>query len=310
MRSWLRSMVLLACVLGSAALVPVSANAAIVGISDQNASMFANPLFAPLQIKYARYVTPWDVGLKPDSPEAAALKQWVSAAQTAGVRPMIAFEHSAGDQCPSQPCTLPSPSEYLAAIQAFRAQYPQITTLTTWNEANHDTQPTARSSFDTAALYNVLANNCRGCTIVAADVLDNFGDFSRKMGLWLKHFASAAPTARLWGLHNWSDVNRFNTIGLDTMLKSVKGNIWLTETGGIDSFITQLGTTSFKPSEARAVKAMNYLFDDVIPHSKRVKRVYVYNWLSQPTNRWDSGLLDHSGNPRPTYDVLKKHATR
>ena len=300
---------LVASALLCAALVPSSASAVGIGISDQNASMFSSPLFAPLNIKYARYVTPWDVALNPGSPPAQALDQWLAGAQAAGVSPMIAFERRAGDQCPNQPCYLPDPSEYLQAFLAFRAKYPQIKTISVWNEANHSTQPTFRSSFDAAQLYLVVARHCSGCTIVAADVLDNFSDFSEKMGKWLRSFSSIAPQARVWGLHNWSDVNRFQTVGLDTMLKSVKGDIWLTETGGINSFITQAGTKSFKPSESRAVKAMNFLFDDVIHHSPRVRRVYVYNWLSQPTNRWDSGLLDHDGNPRGTYDVLKKHST-
>jgi hypothetical protein len=282
----------------------------VIGISDQNASMFSNPLFGPLNIKYARYVTPWDVALNPDSDAAHKLDAWLAAAQAAGVSPMIAFERRASDQCPNQPCYLPDPSEYLQAFLAFRAKYPQIKTISVWNEANHSTQPTFRSSVDAAQLYLVVARHCAGCTIVAADVLDNFADFSKKMAHWLKTFASVAPQARLWGLHDWSDVNRFQTVGLDAMLKAVKGDIWLTETGGIDSFITQSGVTSFKPSAARAVKAMDYLFDTESRRSSRVKRVYVYNWVSEPTNRWDSGLLDHSGNARGTYDVLKKHSAR
>jgi hypothetical protein len=301
---------LLASVLVCAALVPTSANAVGIGISDQNASMFANPLFGALDIKYARYVTPWDVALNPDSPAAKNLDAWLAGAQAAGVSPMIAFERRAGDQCPNQPCYLPDPSEYLQAFLAFRAKYPQIKTVSVWNEANHSTQPTFRSSVDAAQLYLVVARHCSGCTIVAADVLDNFSDFSQKMSKWLRTFSSVAPRARLWGLHNWSDVNRFEEVGLKAMLKSVKGDVWLTETGGINSFITQAGTKSFKPSESRAVKAMNWLFDDVVDYSRRVKRVYVYNWLSEPTNRWDSGLLDHNGHPRRTYDVLKKHSTR
>ena len=301
---------LLAGALLCAALLPSSASAVGIGISDQNASMFSSPLFAPLDVKYARYVTPWDVALHPDSPSARALDQWLAGARAAGVSPMIAFEHRAEDQCPNQPCYLPDPSEYLQAFLAFRAKYPQIKTISVWNEANHSTQPTFRSSIDAAQYYLVVARHCSGCTIVAADVLDNFSDFSKKMAHWLKTFASVAPRARLWGLHNWSDVNRFNTDGLDAMLKAVKGDVWLTETGGIDSFITQAGTKSFKPSEARAAKAMGFLFRKIVRRSRRVRRVYVYNWLSQPTNRWDSGLLDHDGHPRKTYDILKRYSSR
>jgi hypothetical protein len=63
-------------------------------------------------------------------------------------------------------------------------------------------------------------------------------------------------------------------------------------------------------SEARAAKAVRYLFDRIVPMSRRIKRVYVYNWLSQPENRWDSGLIDHDGHTRKTYDQVKKRSTR
>jgi hypothetical protein len=93
------------------------------------------------------------------------------------------------------------------------------------------------------------------------------------------------------------------------MLETVRGSVWLTETGGIVAFTTADGRPSFHPSAARAAKAMKYLFSRIIPSSRRIKRVYVNNWLSQPTNRWDSGLVDHSGRPRAIYDVVKAYAT-
>jgi hypothetical protein len=155
--------------------------------------MFANPLFGALDIRYGRYVTPWDVALNPDSPAAKKLDAWLAGAQAAGVSSLIAFERRAGDQCPNQPCYLPDPSEFLQAFLAFRAKYPQIKTVSVWNEANHSTQPTFRSSVDAAQLYLVVARHCSGCMIVAADVLDNFSDFSQKMSKWLRTFSSVAP---------------------------------------------------------------------------------------------------------------------
>jgi len=303
----------LAVAAAALALVTVasSANAAVrIGISDQNVSMFDNPLFAPLEIRYARYVTPWDVALKPDSLEAAALDQWLAAARAAGVQAMVAFQHSAGDNCPREPCTLPDPADFRRAFLAFRAKYPQIKVLSTWNEANHSTQPTYRDPVVAAQYYLVMRRHCRGCTIVAADVLDNYADHSQKMAKWLTTFSSVARSARLWGIHNWADTNRFTTDGIKAMLRAVKGDVWLTETGGIVEFTTQAGSRSFKPSDARAAKAMRYLFQRIVPISKRIKRVYVYNWLSHPTNRWDSGLIDHNGRKRQMYDVLKRYSTR
>ncbi len=287
------------------ALVPAATASAKpkIGISDQNVSMFSDPLFQPLNLKYARYVTPWDVALKPDSLPALALDAWLKAARADGVRVMVAFERSAGDACPRKPCSAPDPADYRTAIKAFRAKYPQIKTLSTWNEANSPTQPVYRDPIMAAQYYLALKQECPSCTIVAADVLDN-----RIEAKWLKTFSTAAPDARLWGLHNWSDANRFKTDGLQAMLDTVKGSVWLTETGGIVAFQTIDGRQSFHPSDARAAKAVKYLFQKIVPSSKRIKRVYIYNWLSAPTNRWDTGLLDHSGRKRAMYDVVKRYA--
>jgi hypothetical protein len=290
------------------AVAPAGAAAAStppIGISDQNVSTLKDPLFTALGLRYARYVTPWNVALQPTSLSALALDAWLAEASATGISPMIVFEHSAGDNCPHEPCTKPTEPQFAAAFRAFRAKYPQLRTLTVWNEANHSTQPTYKDPIMAAQYYKIVKAGCRGCTIVAADVLDNTIEER-----WLGTFSSVARTARLWGLHNWGDVNHFRTSGLKAMLETVRGDIWLTETGGIVAFTTADGRPSFHPSAARATKAMTYLFRKIVPSSRRIKRIYVYNWLSQPTNRWDSGLIDHSGRTRQIYDVVKKYAAR
>jgi hypothetical protein len=294
----------LALLLAALALVPAASAAAKaipVGLSDQNVSTFTDPLFAPLGMRYARYVTPWDTVTKPQY-ATEKLDAWITAAQVAGVQPLISFEHSAGDNCPHSPCKKPTKAEYTAAFRAFRAKYPQINVISPWNEASHVTQPTYKRPDLAAAYYRVVAANCQGCTVVAADVLD-----TRNMGSWLQAFVKAAPEARLWGLHNYGDTNRFRTSGLDTLLETVKGNVWLTETGSIISFTTSTGKVSFKADQTRAAKAMNYLFGKLVPRSGRIKRIYIYNWLSDPTNRWDSGLVGHDGKKRKVYDIVQRY---
>jgi polysaccharide biosynthesis protein PslG len=295
----------LAALLVALALVPAAASAAApipVGLSDQNPGAFTDPLFAPLGIRYARYVTPWDVSVKPQL-ATERLDAWIVAAETAGVEPLISFEHSATDKCPDSPCKAPTVAAFTAAFNAFHAKYPEIDDISAWNEASHVTQPTFRRPALAAAYYRAVVDNCQFCTVVAADLLDT----SPHMEEWLTAFAKAAPEADLWGLHNYGDANYFRTKGIDTVLKTVKGDVWLTETGSIVSFTTASGKVSFKPSQARAAKAMSYLFDDVVPHSSRIKRVYVYNWLSDPKNRWDSGLVGHDGKPRKIYDIVKQY---
>ncbi len=180
-----------------------------------------------------------------------------------------------------------------------------MTTLSPWNEASHVTQPTYRYPRRAARYYLATKRVCRTCTIVAADVLD-----TRFMQGWLQKFLKVAPNARLWGLHNYGDTNRFRTSGLDTLLATVEGDVWLTETGSIIAFTTSDGRESFKHDQKRAAKAMKYLFTRLVPRSSRIKRVYVYNWRSDPANRWDSGLVGYKGEKRRVYDIVKRYAKR
>jgi hypothetical protein len=273
-----------------------------IGISEQNATMFGDPLFAPLGLRYARYVTPWNAASTPGSYAAEQLDRWITAARAAGVSPLISFEHMGNEDCPRDPCVLPSKTAYRAAFRAFHTLYPDVTSISPWNEANHASQPTAKKPAAAAAYYEIVKSECPTCQVVAADVLD-----MTNMEKWLTAFVKAAPEARLWGMHNYGDANRFRTSGLATYLKVTKGSVWLTETGAITSFTTTAGVVSFKKSDSRAVKAMNYLLGTLVPSSSRIKRVYIYNWGSDPTNRWDSGLLDSAGKARPVYGIVKTY---
>jgi hypothetical protein len=273
-----------------------------VGISEQNATMFTDPLFAPLGVKYARYVTPWNAASSPGSYAAEQLDKWITAARAAGVSPLISFEHLANEDCPRDPCVLPSQTAYRAAFTAFHAKYPDVTSISPWNEANHPSQPTYKKPAVAAQYYEIVKSVCPSCEVVAADVLD-----MTNMEKWLVAFVKAAPEARLWGMHNYGDANRFRTSGLATYLKVTKGDVWLTETGAITSFTTTSGVVSFKKSDSRAVKAMTYLLDTLVPSSSRIKRVYIYNWGSDPKNRWDSGLIDNLGKARKVYGIVKTY---
>jgi hypothetical protein len=299
---------LLLAVAAAAALaaVPAAASAQTtripVGISDQNALTFSNPLFGPLGMQYGRYVTPWDVMKDPTSYDAQQLDEWLTAAEEAGVEPLVSFNHSTGDDCPRRPCHKPTAAQYRKMFDAFMAKYPDVTTISPWNEANHMAQPTYKRPDLAALYYHVVKQECPACTVVAADALDisNIAD-------WLAAFAKKAPDARLYGMHNYGDTNHFETDGIKTVLKTVKGDIWLTETGAITSFVTSSGKVSFRPSDARAAKAMSYLFTKLLPVSSRIKRVYLYHWGADPKNRWDSALVDKTGKPRRVYSIVKSY---
>lgn len=282
--------------------VPAAKRLPKVGISDQQSVTFSDPNFTVLRLRYARYVVPWNgITTEPERTDA-----WMQAARAAGVRPLIAFNHARGDLCPKRPCSAPSVSRYLRAFRAFRKKYPWVRDYTPWNEANHSTQPTGKKPKLAAQYYNAMRRACRRCKITAADVLDQ-NNMRRWVTEFLKH-AKGRP--RLWGLHNYRDTNRFRDKGTSLLLGLVKGEVWMTETGGIFSFETQAGVKALRPSASRAKRAMAFMFKLAQKHYKRVKRVYIYQWRKNfDGDRFDAGVVTFEGTPRPSYDVLSLHAT-
>jgi hypothetical protein len=279
---------------------PAPGTGALLGIADQKPQTFSDPLFRKLGVARSRLNTPWNSVFT----EPQRLDQWLSAARAAGVEPLIAFEHARGDACPAQPCRLPTVAAYTRAVSAFHKRYPWVHLLQPWNEANSATQPTGKHPERAAAYYLAVRKVCPGCVITTADVLDG-----SNLERWLGRFKSAlngSPTP-LWGLHNYSDTNRFRTSGTKRMLASVRGEIWLTEAGGIVSFMTSDGRTALPYDENRAARAIRFLFS-LARLSPRITRIYVYQWkIDFPGNRFDAGLVGPDGKPRPSLQVLLQH---
>jgi hypothetical protein len=157
-----------------------------------------------------------------------------------------------------------------------------------------------------AAYWRKLTRECPGCRILAAEVLD-----MPNMTSWVKAFRRAAKVEpRYWGIHNYIDANRLRTTGTRRLLKAVKGQVWFTETGGIVSRTNRRKVT-FPESAEHAAMATRFLFDDLIPLSRRITRVYLYHWNSEPGPKtWDSGLIGPTGKPRPAYRVLQRVLAR
>jgi hypothetical protein len=272
----------------------------VVGVADQNASTFRQPLYRQLGLRISRLVVPWNAAL--DSNRRVWVRGWLAAAQRAGVEPLVAFGRFSG-----QSIRPPSVAAYRRAFRAFRAAFPSVRTYTPWNEANHQAQPTFRRPGLAARYYEVMRANCPGCRILAADVLDN-----HSAPKWLRQFlgALAGPAPQLWGLHNYIDVNRHHRIassGTARVLATVPGQVWLTEVGGL------VKTAALPYNEKRAAGAIRYLFTIAAALSNRIARVYVYNWHGVVTARgarrhplvWDSGLIEPNGRPRPGYFALR-----
>src|SRR4051794_11803729 len=229
--------------------------------------------------------------------EPDRVASWIAAAQAAGLQPHVAFEHLRSDHCPSSPCTLPSRATYRADVAAFVARFPQVKTYTAWNEANHISQPTATRPEAAAGYYQELAAACPGCTVVAGDVLDS-GSYVQ----WLRRFESVV-SARLWGLHNYSDVTYGTTSGTDAVLAAVPGTLWVEETGGIVVRRDAAGRILLAADEARAARAVSAAFA-LARTRPRIARVYVYQWRAGAFDQFDAGLVRPDGSERPSYGAL------
>jgi hypothetical protein len=291
--------------------VPATSQAYVVGIGDQVAETFNTRLFREINIKYSRYVAPYNVAK--DSAARSRLDRWYAAANAIGVRPLITFNPRVKDNCIKavdrhytgsrykKLCHLPSAREYTSAFKAFRARYPNITDVSPWNEVNHKSQPTFKNPKQAATYYKIVKKNCRGCKIVAVDLLDNTN--VRNTLAYLKRWKRYAGGGRkIFGLHNYSDTNRKSYSRTAAVIKAIgKGNkLWVTETGGIVHF-----GNSFPYNPARAGRAVTQTFKIADRYKRRIDRVYLYNWVGQPRSaRFDAGLMNPDGSPRPGYNVV------
>ncbi|HWT94829.1 MAG TPA: hypothetical protein VN238_17665 [Solirubrobacteraceae bacterium] len=277
------------------ALAAAPAPGAEVGISDQNAATWSDARVRALGLENARLVVPWNAATtEPDRVQA-----WLDATAAAGLEPHIAFEHARGTQCPSRPCTYPTRAAYAAAVRAFLARFPRVRTYTTWNEANHVTQPVSDRPETVAGYYEDLRAACPSCTVVAGDVLDS-GSYVR----WLERFQAATDSdPQLWGLHNYGDVTYGRTTGTDRVLAAVPGRLWLEETGGIVTLRGAGGRVTLPSDEERAARGVTQAFA-MARVRPRIERLYVYQWKALALDRFDAGLVRPDDSTRPSYAAM------
>jgi len=94
----------------------------------------------------------------------------------------------------------------------------------------------------------------------------------------------------------------------------VRGEVWLTETGGIAKFVLPNRRTLFPFSETRQDLAIKRMFRLAARYQDRIKRLYIYNWrASVKKARFDSGIIRHDfitdpkKAPRPAYFTVKRY---
>ncbi|MGD0198572.1 MAG: hypothetical protein ABSC56_11800 [Solirubrobacteraceae bacterium] len=276
-----------------------------VGIGDESPLMFGDPAYKALHLKIARYFTPYDVASGKDPVALGALVGWLKGATAAGVTPLIAFYHNE-----SSPKKLPSVATYTADVKLFLADFPQLTLLQPWNEVNRGNvkgrggydSPSAKQS---AQYYLALKQDCTTCTIVGLDVLDSTSPQATiKYINQFKRDVGKKNMPKIWGLHNYSDTNRFYSHGTRAVLADVPGQVWLTETGGLAKL-----SPSFKFNLSRQKRATSYMFK-LADAYRRITRLYIYSWYGGRNIKkesFDAGLANSAGKPRPAYCVVYEH---
>jgi hypothetical protein len=295
------------------AAAPSSADAKVavrVGIGDQQVSMFDNPLFQARKFKIVRYFVPWNIANNKE--QLALATAYVERARRDHIQVLL---HLSSDDLRIKRAKLPSVAAYRTQIKKVVSIFRPlgVRDFGVWNEANHASQPTYRSPTRAADFfveaYRAIKPRCSFCNVVALDVLDQTG-VERYMRTFYRHLSSTyRRRATLVGIHNYGDVNRRRTTFTRNIIRqshsfNKKTRFWFTETGGLVKF-----GSNFPCSEERARNRLRNMFSLARTYrSSGVQRLYVYNWTAPPNGcdaRFDAGLVNFDGTPRPGYTYLK-----
>jgi hypothetical protein len=285
----------------------------VVGISDQLAKTFTNPKFAPLKMKVARYIAPYDV--MTDPAQLQRFDEWIKGARATNQKVLVSFEHS---RTAGKEAKMPSIAEYSKQLKAFKKAYgSMVQDISPWNEVNvcqkngrTEGQPTkiCKNPKVAADVYKAAKKVFPNNKMVVLDFLD--GNDASSAVSYIRRFKKAVKpgSTAIWGLHNYSDTNRYDDSKKRTkaILKEIgKGEIWLTETGGQVTF-KKRSVAEGGPFAARALGCMF----DIANRYKAIKRVYIFSFNGTPEGQgltFDSGLVAADGvTERPGYAVVQK----
>jgi hypothetical protein len=274
----------------------------LTGIGDEQPEMFADPMWRQLHVKIARYIAPYDAAVR--RPSLAQATAWIRGAEAEHAQILIAFYHSE-----YTPTRMPSVAQYRRDVQKFVKLFPHVKQYQSWDEANRGNVAHAfasPSAVAAAEYYQALRRVCSRCTVIGLDVLDQanigptlryIGEFKREIG----RLRTIMPG--IWGLHDYSDVNRLESWRTREVSRALGGQVWLTETGGIVQFGGAF-PNRHGSGLARAAKVLHYTFA-VASSQRQVKRLYLYDWTGGVNStRFDAGLTDAHHRPRAGYVVV------
>jgi hypothetical protein len=280
----------------------------LTGIADEETEMFSDPLWKQLHTHITRYIVPYDAAVRGYSLMKA--DAWIHAAEAQHQQVLVSFYHSE-----YTPTKMPSIKTYEQDTKKFMELFPNVHQYQPWDETNRGNvrysyekynSPTA---IESAEYYKALRHVCPKCTILGLDILDQnevgptityIDEFKNE----IRRLRMPMPT--LWGLHNYSDTNRFSSERTRAILAVVPGDVWLTETGGIVKFGGAFPNVHGEGLK-RAAKALGFMFSIASAHA-RIKRLYIYQWTGGTSSTiFDSGLTDAKHRPRPGYVIVCAH---
>ncbi len=272
------------------------------GIGDEQTTMFSNPLYQQLHTRIARYIAPYDAAVRSDG--LAKARAWITAAEAQHEQVLVAFYHSE-----HTPTKMPSIAAYQKDVAAFVKDFPNVRQYQAWDEANRGNIPhilSSPSAVNAARYYQALIRVCHGCTVIGLDVLDAenikptlryVSEFKREV----RRLHTVMPS--IWGLHNYSDVNRLQSWRTRELIHAFGGQVWLTETGGIVKFGKAFPNRRGS-GLTRAAKVLKYMFA-VAGAYPQIKRLYIYDWSGgTASTRFDAGLMNAHDQPRAGYVVV------
>jgi len=263
--------------------------------------LYADARVNALKPTITRYIAGYNVARSPSS-ERDRLDAWYAIGKQRNLRMLIAFAAFKARKPPSA-------AAYRRGLQSFHARYPLVNEWAPMNEANHITQPTYRRP-DLAVRYTKIARSvCPNCTLVQLTLVLGFENDLAYAKRFMKLLPRSERGRMIWGLHTYSDTNRSTSVDLVRFLKAFPtGAIWFTESAAW----AQFAPPTWPYSLARQARRTALIFRQAIAASRRVKRVYWYQWggLKDHRLRWDSGLVDSSDKPRPAYAVALRERFR
>ena len=279
-----------------------SSSSYITGIGDEHAQMFSEPLFQQLHTKIVRYIAPYDAVIHSYSLDQAIV--FIRAAEAQHEQVLVAFYHSE-----YTPLNMPSVAQYKHDVEKFVRRFPYVKQYQSWDEANRGYIPgvlASPSASAAAQYYQALIRVCKGCTALGLDVLDAqdigptleyISEFKREIG----RLRTIMP--KIWGLHNYSDINRLESWRTRDLVRALGGQVWLTETGGIVQFGGAF-PNKHGSGLTRAAKVLKFMFAVAASHAQ-IKRMYIYDWNGGTgSTRFDAGLTNAHEQPRAGYVVV------